>query len=115
VPTRWMKHRAEDIADSISGVKDLDNRIRVAAEEPAAHGDFDTSTTTGARHGDTAGTGSVRGAGASDGRAGSAGVSDSTGGSAGTVGASSTGSTAGIDSTDTAGSTRSPGNSPEAG
>src|SRR5690606_39709440 len=36
VPTRWMKHRAEDIADSVRGVKDVDNRIRVAAEEPVA-------------------------------------------------------------------------------
>src|SRR5690606_10084193 len=49
VPTRWMKHRAEDIADAVSGIKDLDNRIRVSAEEPASHGDFDTRTTTGAR------------------------------------------------------------------
>lgn len=46
VPTRWMKHRAEDIADSASGVKDVDNRIRVVAEEPASQGDFDTSRTT---------------------------------------------------------------------
>lgn len=29
VPERWMKHRAEDIADSIRGVKDIDNQIRV--------------------------------------------------------------------------------------
>lgn len=42
VPTRWMKHRAEDIADAVSGVKDVDNRIRVAAEGPVAQGDFDT-------------------------------------------------------------------------
>lgn len=42
VPTRWMKHRAEDIADAVAGVKDVDNRIRVAAEEPASMGDFDT-------------------------------------------------------------------------
>lgn len=30
VPGRWMKHRSEDIADSVSGVQDIDNRIRVA-------------------------------------------------------------------------------------
>jgi hypothetical protein len=47
VPTRWMKHRAEDIADSVRGVKDVDNRIRVAAEEPVAQGDFDTRRATG--------------------------------------------------------------------
>ncbi|MFC0676789.1 BON domain-containing protein [Lysobacter korlensis] len=29
VDHRWMKHRAEDIADSCSGVKDVDNRITV--------------------------------------------------------------------------------------
>ncbi|RDZ29703.1 BON domain-containing protein [Lysobacter silvisoli] len=29
VSDRWMKHRAEDIADACSGVKDVDNRIRV--------------------------------------------------------------------------------------
>jgi hypothetical protein len=28
---RWMKHRAEDIAEACSGVKDVDNRIRVQA------------------------------------------------------------------------------------
>ncbi|MCF7222405.1 BON domain-containing protein [Marilutibacter chinensis] len=33
VPARWMKHRAEDIADSIPGAKDVENRIRVIAEE----------------------------------------------------------------------------------
>lgn len=52
VPTRWMKHRAEDIADSVSGVRDVDNRIRVAAEEPAAQGDFDTSRSTAKRSAD---------------------------------------------------------------
>lgn len=29
VSVRWMKHRAEDIAEACSGVKDVDNRIRV--------------------------------------------------------------------------------------
>jgi hypothetical protein len=29
VPERWMKHRAEDIADSIRGVKHIDNRLHV--------------------------------------------------------------------------------------
>lgn len=29
VPERWMKHRAEDIADSIRGVRDIESRIRV--------------------------------------------------------------------------------------
>ncbi|WP_456952238.1 BON domain-containing protein [Lysobacter sp. HA35] len=29
VPQRWMKHRAEDIADSVRGVAEVENRIRV--------------------------------------------------------------------------------------
>lgn len=29
VPERWMKHRAEDIADGLRGVKEIENRIRV--------------------------------------------------------------------------------------
>ena len=29
VPTRWMKHRAEDIADGVRGVTDVENRIHV--------------------------------------------------------------------------------------
>ncbi|MGY1520403.1 BON domain-containing protein [Luteimonas sp. A482] len=101
VPTRWMKHRAEDIADSISGVKDLDNRIQVAAEEPAAQGDFDTSTTTGARGGDdsarTRGAsepGSGTSATGSTGAAGGSGSTDGTPSAGGTGGSSSTGQTA---------------------
>jgi len=31
----------------VRGVKDVDNRIRVAAEEPVAQGDFDTRRATG--------------------------------------------------------------------
>jgi hypothetical protein len=30
VDQRWMKHRVEDIAESCAGVRDIDNRIRVA-------------------------------------------------------------------------------------
>jgi hypothetical protein len=33
VPSRHMKHRAEDIADRARGVKDVDNRIRVERSE----------------------------------------------------------------------------------
>lgn len=29
VPERWMKHRAEDIAEAVRGVVDIENRIRV--------------------------------------------------------------------------------------
>lgn len=65
VPTRWMKHRTEDIVDAVRGTKDIDNRIRVMAEEPVAQGDFDTSRTTGAatRDGEHAANGHAHGAG----------------------------------------------------
>jgi hypothetical protein len=29
VEVRWMKHRAEDIAEAVGGVEDVENRIRV--------------------------------------------------------------------------------------
>lgn len=111
VPTRWMKHRAEDIADSVSGVKDLDNRIRVSAEEPASQGDFDTRNTRGAwedttarqpggagntgDHGRPTGTGGATGSrSGAEGSAGS-GPQGSTGGSGAgaSAGASGTAST----------------------
>lgn len=34
VDQRWMKHRAEDIADSCIGVKEVDNRIQVTSGSP---------------------------------------------------------------------------------
>ncbi|MBT2744940.1 BON domain-containing protein [Lysobacter sp. ISL-42] len=40
VGARWMKHRAEDLADACGGVKDVDNRIRVrgSGDAPASAG-----------------------------------------------------------------------------
>lgn len=38
VEHRWMKHRAEDIADSCSGVKDVDNRITVKSSSSRESG-----------------------------------------------------------------------------
>jgi hypothetical protein len=29
VPERWMKHRAEDMADACTGVRQVENRLRV--------------------------------------------------------------------------------------
>lgn len=40
VPSRYMKHRAEDCADACSGVKDVDNRIHISASAgEAQHGE----------------------------------------------------------------------------
>lgn len=68
VPTRWMKHRAEDIADAVRGVKDVDNRVRVSAEEPVAQGDFDTRRTTG-KDGEDVALGAREATGTAGGRA----------------------------------------------
>lgn len=38
VEQRWMKHRVEDIADSCSGVRQVDNRIRVQGSEYGSSG-----------------------------------------------------------------------------
>jgi hypothetical protein len=38
VEHRWMKHRAEDIADACSGVKDVDNRITVQSSSSRESG-----------------------------------------------------------------------------
>ncbi|HEY0660708.1 MAG TPA: BON domain-containing protein [Lysobacter sp.] len=52
VEQRWMKHRAEDIADACSGVKEVDNRIQVvpasatrSGEQPGRTGKTTTGTT----------------------------------------------------------------------
>lgn len=53
VERRWMKHRAEDIADSCTGVKEVDNRIVVRSIRAEAEqfgrgaGRTATATTTG--------------------------------------------------------------------
>lgn len=38
VPARYMKHRAEDIADETRGVRDVDNRIRVRRRDAESAG-----------------------------------------------------------------------------
>ncbi|MBU8977990.1 MULTISPECIES: BON domain-containing protein [unclassified Lysobacter] len=71
VAERWMKHRAEDLADASSGVKQVDNRIQVQAarstgesrssESTASSGrsrQAGSSTASSTRPGDTPGTSS---------------------------------------------------------
>ena len=38
VPQRWMKHRAEDLADGCSGVRTVENRLRVQSEASRSSG-----------------------------------------------------------------------------
>jgi hypothetical protein len=65
VPSRAMKHRAEDVAESCSGVRDIENAIRVAGVDPVGGSQ--------AYAGGTAGTSAYSaGAGGSAGPAGSA-------------------------------------------
>lgn len=87
VPNRAMKHRAEDIAEACSGVRDIENSIRVAGVDPV-----------GGAH--TYGSGSARSGGAgfgtsSAGYGGSAGTSTPGPGPASSAG-SATGTTSGF-------------------
>ena len=43
VPERTMKHRIEDIAEECSGVKDVDNRIRVSRDQDEHGGSWSGS------------------------------------------------------------------------
>lgn len=47
VPTRWMKHQAEDLIDDLGNVKDIQNRLRVRQGE-ATRSTESGSTATGA-------------------------------------------------------------------
>ncbi len=91
VEQRWMKHRAEDIAESCSGVRDVNNQIRVQplhqeessvtsqgrAKSTGSQGAGVSSSTTPSAQGSTSGSGSS----ASTGGAGSSTSSTRTGGS----------------------------------
>ena len=46
VPARYMKHRAEDCAEHISGVKDVENRLRVGRVAWNEEGESPVSSTT---------------------------------------------------------------------
>lgn len=66
VPNRAMKHRAEDIAESVSGVRDIENSIRVAGVDPIGGSpSYGTSASGGATG--TAGAASGYGHGTSPG------------------------------------------------
>lgn len=64
VAERWMKHRAEDLADASSGVKQVDNRIQVQSQASRASGERGTgegTASTQARTRQTSSTGQSTG------------------------------------------------------
>lgn len=69
VEQRWMKHHAEDLAESCSGIRDVRNEIRVGGSAPSsASSSSSTATRTGGQDGGPAGTGGgAKGAAASKG------------------------------------------------
>jgi osmotically-inducible protein OsmY len=74
VNSREDKRRAEDIAESVSGVTNVENRLRV---KQGRYGDY-SSTSTGASMGSSTGTGSTTGTGTSSGTSGISGTPGTT-------------------------------------
>jgi len=104
VADRWMKHRAEDIADACGGVKEVDNRVRVRGREhavlaagPESDGRGDKGHASGGRFGQTPAeqpptrASSTHTPAAQGGAGRNAGAGTSAGTNAGTSGASTAG------------------------
>jgi hypothetical protein len=76
VESRWLKHRAEDIADSCSGVKDVRNELRVSRGNDQDMGQSTTGTdasgSSRTRSGKTTGTSGGTPSGSPGGTTGSA-------------------------------------------
>ena len=95
VTERWMKHRAEDLADASSGVKQVDNRIQVQSQSQSSRsGDYGSSQAQGSSQ--------TQGSSQAQGRSSS--TSSRASGTTASGGSSASGSTASGSS-----STRSPG------
>jgi hypothetical protein len=96
VPQRGMKHALEDLIDSLPGVHDIDNRVRVSRHEGGSQSQSGQSQGGQSLSGQsTTGTGSTSGSTSGmSGSSGSSGGSGSTSGSSGSwgSGASDTGS-----------------------
>jgi len=65
VAERWMKHRAEDLADASSGVKQVDNRIQVQSQRSAGEQRAGESTTAQGRASTARQTGGTTASGSS--------------------------------------------------
>lgn len=89
VDERWMKHRAEDLAESCSGVRDVDNQIRVQPHA-GSHAISASATSGGSKPG-----GSSPDFGSSLGASGAATGSPSAGSGSSASGSSTTGKTGG--------------------
>jgi len=84
VPSKQQKRRAEDIADSVSGVKHVQNNLRVKQDQDSNWNNNDSSTSGSSFTGSNTGTGTT----------GSSSMTGTTTGSTtGSVGGSTTGST----------------------
>ncbi|MFL6591569.1 MAG: BON domain-containing protein [Luteimonas sp.] len=94
VDQRWMKHRAEDLAESCSGVRDVNNQIRVRSQSEG-QGATGASTSGG---GSSAESGSLASSSGSDGGSSLGGSSSSTGQSASSGSGSGTSGSSGSSS-----------------
>lgn len=56
VAQRWMKHRAEDLADACSGVRHVENRIQVRSVSEGETSQTSTTDSTGTKAGPTRGS-----------------------------------------------------------
>lgn len=105
VPERWMKHRAEDIAESCSGVKDVENRIRVLRQ--GASTDSGRSEKLQAGSGQSAGGGTRTSSASSSSE--NAGAGGSASGGTGGGSSSSSGTQQGSDGSSSSGGSASSG------
>jgi osmotically-inducible protein OsmY len=111
VHERWMKHRAEDLADGCSGVRDVRNQLQVQSRGTQSHGAGQQSGMSQGTHGSSGfggsssayagtgstgtGSGSVQGSGVQAGGSGSGASSQGTGTQTGNGGSRSTSASTG--------------------
>jgi osmotically-inducible protein OsmY len=100
VEQRWMKHRAEDLAEACGGVRDVNNQIRVTNASQQGSGTMGTSTAQG--------SGRASASASPGGGAGGLGHSGGGGSTSSSTGGSSTTATSGL-STSAGGTTGSSG------
>jgi osmotically-inducible protein OsmY len=65
VDERWLKHRIEDMAEACSGVKDVENQLRVASSGNRSGSASTSGTASGKSGAGASGTGSGLGSGTS--------------------------------------------------